>query len=126
MSRFGADQMAGYLGIDRNRIQVVPLGISLDGHAKRAGGDPEPFTIGYLGRIAPEKGLHVLCEAYRRLVSRGAALPPSRLWAAGYLGPEHRAYLAGIEQRMEEWGLAARSGITANWIGARSSHSCAS
>jgi glycosyltransferase involved in cell wall biosynthesis len=108
VSRFGADQMAGYLGLDRNRIQVVPLGINLDGHAKRAGGDPEPFTIGYLGRIAPEKGLHVLCEAYRRLASRGEALPPSRLWAAGYLGPEHRAYLAAIQQRMEEWGLAAR------------------
>jgi len=109
VSRFGADQMAGYLGLDRARIQVVPLGINLDGHAERAGADPDPFTIGYLGRIAPEKGLHVLCEAYRRLVSDGgAALPPSRLWAAGYLGPEHRGYLAGIEQRMAEWGLSAR------------------
>jgi glycosyltransferase involved in cell wall biosynthesis len=88
---------------------VVPLGISLDGHEKRGGADPEPFTIGYLARIAPEKGLHVLCEAYRRLTSgSGSALPPSRVWAAGYLGPEHRAYLAGIQRRMEEWGLSAR------------------
>ena len=107
VSRFGADQMAGYLGLDRSRIQVVPLGINLEGHARRAA-DPEPFTIGYLGRIAPEKGLHVLCDAYRRLVSGGAALPPSRVWAAGYLGPEHRAYLAGIQQRMTDWGLADR------------------
>jgi len=108
VSRFGADQMAGYLGLERSRIEVVPLGITLDGHARREGGDPEPFTIGYLARIAPEKGLHVLCEAYRRLLSSGAALPPTRLWAAGYLGPEHRAYLAGIRQRMTEWGLADR------------------
>ncbi len=108
VSRFGADQMAGYLGLARSRIQVVPLGINLDGHAKRAGADPDPFTIGYLGRIAPEKGLHVLCEAYRRLVSRGARLPPSRVWAAGYLGPEHRAYLAGIEQQMADRGLSAQ------------------
>jgi glycosyltransferase involved in cell wall biosynthesis len=50
----------------------------------------------------------VLCEAYRRLASRGEALPPSRLWAAGYLGPEHRAYLAGIRKQMEAWGLASR------------------
>ena len=106
VSRFGADQMAGYLGLDRSRIEIVPLGINLDGHAKRAGGDPEPFTIGYLGRIAPEKGLHVLCEAYRRLVSGSQPVPPTRLWAAGYLGPEHRAYLSGIQQRMAEWGLA--------------------
>ena len=108
VSRFGADQMAGYLGLARSRIQVVPLGINLDGHAKRAGADPDPFTIGYLGRIAPEKGLHILCEAYRRLVTRGAPLPPSRLWAAGYLGPEHRAYLAGIEQQLRDWGLSAQ------------------
>jgi glycosyltransferase involved in cell wall biosynthesis len=108
VSRFGADHMAGYLGLDRRRIEVVPLGITLDGHAKREGSDPAPFTIGYLARIAPEKGLHVLCDAYRRLVSDGAALPPTRLWAAGYLGPEHGAYLAGIRQRMREWGLADR------------------
>jgi len=108
VSQFGAGQMAGYLGLARSRIQVVPLGINLDGHAKRAGADPDPFTIGYLGRIAPEKGLHILCEAYRRLVSRRALLPPSRVWAAGYLGPEHRAYLAGIEQQMRDWGLSAQ------------------
>ena len=108
VSQFGADQIAGYLGLDRRRIQVVPLGINLEGHAKRAGADPEPFTIGYLGRIAPEKGLHVLCEAYRRLVSGGAALPPSRVWAAGYLGPEHRGYLAGIQQQMSDWGLSSQ------------------
>jgi glycosyltransferase involved in cell wall biosynthesis len=108
VSRFGADQIAGYLGLDRRRIQVVPLGINLEGHAKRPGADPDPFTIGYLGRIAPEKGLHVLCEAYRRLVAGGAALPPSRLWAAGYLGPEHRGYLAGIQQQMSDWGLSSQ------------------
>jgi len=108
VSQFGADRMAAYLGLARSRIQVVPLGINLDGHAMRAGADPDPFTIGYLGRIAPEKGLHILCEAYRRLVSRRALLPPSRVWAAGYLGPEHRAYLAGIEQQMRDWGLSAQ------------------
>ena len=99
--------MANYLGIERRRIQVVPLGISFDGHARREGGDPEPFTVGYLGRVAPEKGLHVLAEAYHRLVSR-AGLPPSRLWAAGYLAPEHRPYLASVQQQMEGWGLSGR------------------
>lgn len=107
VSRFGANQMAEYLGIDPGRIAIVPLGINLDGHVRREGGDPDPFTIGYLGRIAPEKGLHVLCDAYHRLVSRGTAPGPSRLWAAGYLGPEHRVYLAGIQKQMTEWGLAA-------------------
>jgi len=104
VSRFGADRMSEHLGIERGRIHVVPLGIDFDGHA-RAGLDEEPFTIGYLARIAPEKGLHVLCEVYRRLRS-SAARPPSRLSVAGYLAPEHKGYLADIEKQMASWGLA--------------------
>ncbi|MFH1573133.1 MAG: glycosyltransferase family 4 protein, partial [Acidobacteriota bacterium] len=67
--------------------------------------DSEPFTIGYLSRVSPEKGLLFLCEAYRRLRRKGN-LPPSRLWAAGYLAPEHRTYLDGIRDSMESWGLS--------------------
>ena len=104
VSRFGADRMSDYLGIDRRRIHVVPIGIDFEGHS-RAGLDAEPFTIGYLARVAPEKGLHVLCEAYRRLRAR-AGCPPSRLSVAGYLAPEHKGYLAGIQDQMASWGLA--------------------
>jgi ABC-type lipoprotein export system ATPase subunit/glycosyltransferase involved in cell wall biosynthesis len=105
VSDFGARLMVQYLGIERDRIRVVPLGINLDGFTPGTGADPDPFTIGYLARIAPEKGLHVLCEAYRRLRSR-PGLPPSRLRAAGYLGPEHKSYFAEIRQRMNSWGLS--------------------
>jgi glycosyltransferase involved in cell wall biosynthesis len=55
--------------------------------------------------VAPEKGLDRLAGAYRRLRHDGR-LPASRLEAAGYLGGEHRDYLAGIERRLREWGLA--------------------
>jgi len=103
VSEYGADRMGEYLGIERSRIHVVPVGIDFDGHA-RAGLDHEPFTIGYLARIAPEKGLHVLCEAYRRLRA-APGCPPSRLLVAGYLAPEHRSYLSGISQQMASWGL---------------------
>ena len=105
VSDFGAQLMAGYLGIERRQIHVVPLGINLDGFSPRTGADQEPFTIGYLARIAPEKGLHILCEAYRHLRSR-PGLPPSRLWAAGYLGPEHKSYFEDIQQKMNSWGLS--------------------
>jgi glycosyltransferase involved in cell wall biosynthesis len=104
VSEFGAQKMAAYLGMEPGRIHVVPLGINLDGFGGPAAG--EPFTIGYLARIAPEKGLHVLCEAYRRLRSR-QDLPPSRLWAAGYLAPEHKSYLAEIRRNMDLRGLSA-------------------
>ena len=103
VSHFGAQSMAGYLGIDRNRIQVVPLGIHFEGFHARSGAEPEPFTVGYLARITPEKGLHILCEAYRILRSR---IPSARLRVAGYLAPEHKSYLARIRHDMETWGLS--------------------
>jgi glycosyltransferase involved in cell wall biosynthesis len=105
VSHFGAESMSGYLGINRSRIHVVPLGISFDGFDGRNEAAIEPFTIGYLARIAPEKGLHFLCEAYRVLRSR-ENLPASRLWAAGYLAPEHKSFLAGIRQNLDSWNLS--------------------
>jgi glycosyltransferase involved in cell wall biosynthesis len=96
--------MSARLGIPRDRIDVAPLGISVTGlePAPRPRGDV--FTVGYFARVAPEKGLHVLAGAYRLLRERTKG-QPARLQAAGYLGPEHRAYLAAIEAQMREWGL---------------------
>jgi glycosyltransferase involved in cell wall biosynthesis len=104
VSHFGARRMAGFLGIDMNQIHVAPLGINFDGF-RPADTNAEPFTIGYLARIAPEKGLHVLCDAYHLLRSR-SSLPQSRLWAAGYCAPEHKPYLAGIQKDLAARGLA--------------------
>ena len=91
------------------QIHTVPLGINLDGHRarprRRATG---PFTIGYFARIAPEKGLHLLAEAYRDPAARARASPPSRLEAAGYLAPEHRGYLAGVEATLRDGGPRGR------------------
>ncbi len=103
VSSYGARNMAGYLEIEPGRIHVAPLGINFDGYSR--GEESDVFTIGYLARIAPEKGLHVLCEAYRRLRA-GNGIPPSRLWAAGYLAPEHKAYLSEIRKNLDSWGLA--------------------
>ena len=105
VSGFGAQYMSEYLGIERSRIHVAPLGINLDGFEGSNASRPEPFTVGYLARITPEKGLHILCEAYRRLRLHDG-LPPSRLWAAGYLAPDKRAYLSGIRKSLVSWGLS--------------------
>ena len=105
VSRYYLDFMPGYLGIPPEKMHLVPLGITMDGFEPRQSRAEGPFTIGYLARVAPEKGLHVLCEAYRALRST-PGVGPSRLRAAGYLPPEHRPYLEGIVRRMGEWGLA--------------------
>ncbi|HEX7174827.1 MAG TPA: glycosyltransferase family 4 protein [Pyrinomonadaceae bacterium] len=113
VSEYYARFMPGYLGIPREKIRVVPLGINLQGYGPREedGGavatnhDRRPFTVGYFARVAPEKGLHVLAEAYKLLRESGR-LKDARLEAAGYLGADHREYLAGVERKMREWGLA--------------------
>ncbi len=105
VSSFCAQKMSGDLGIELSRIQVAPLGINLSDYTERRVTEPESFTIGYLARIAPEKGLHVLCESYRRLRMR-EKLPSSRLRAAGYLAPENKAYLTDIQKSLDSWGLS--------------------
>jgi glycosyltransferase involved in cell wall biosynthesis len=105
VSQYGAEAMSESLGLDRRRVHVVPLTVDFDGHTQ-ARLDAMPFTVGFLARIAPEKGLHVLCDAYRQLRAL-PGLPPSRLLAAGYLAPEHRGYLEGVQRQMAAWGLAS-------------------
>jgi glycosyltransferase involved in cell wall biosynthesis len=64
-----------------------------------------PFTIGYLARIVPDKGLDRLVDAYR-LLRHERGMPAMRLEIAGALPAEHRDYLSQIERRLQEWGYA--------------------
>jgi glycosyltransferase involved in cell wall biosynthesis len=106
VSEYYAEFMAGFLRVPRAKIHVVPLGINLtDYQAKDNNSHGEIFRIGYFARIAPEKGLHLLAEAYRKLRKR-EGFGPARLEVAGYLAPEHRPYLREIEQQMKDAGLA--------------------
>ena len=109
MNGYYADFMAEYLAVPRGRIRVIPPGLHLEGH----GAQPpdrtaeEPVTVGYLSRICPEKGLHLLAEALR-LLAGGTQLPPVRLHAAGYLDRADRPYLEKIEKRLADAALADR------------------
>jgi glycosyltransferase involved in cell wall biosynthesis len=105
-SDYYADFMAGYLELPRRQIATAPIGIRFEGFeaALHAGDAERPFTIGYLARIAPEKGLHLLASAYIRL-RRELGLPKARLEAAGYLAPEHRTYLDGVTKALAAVGL---------------------
>ncbi|NBO63534.1 MAG: glycosyltransferase family 1 protein [Acidobacteria bacterium] len=109
VSEFYADQMAEYLAIPRQKIHVVPIGINLQDYESKTRGerDPErPFTIGYLARIAPEKGLHLLIDAFVRL-GQDLNIGPMRLEVAGYLPPEHRGYLLELERKIDKAGLTS-------------------
>jgi len=104
VSEYYADFMPGYLGIPREKIRVVPLGINPQGFELRERDRNGPFTIGFLGRVGPEKGLHVLAEAYRSLRQSGA-LPAARLEAAGYMAADCKPYLEEIQKRLQGAGL---------------------
>jgi len=104
VSRYYLGYMPGYLGIPAAKMRLAPLGINLDGYAPRTRARSGPFTVGYFARVAPEKGLHVLCDAYRRLRA-DKNLGDARLIVAGYLAPEHQEYLVNITRQMAEWGL---------------------
>ena len=105
-SRFYADFMSGYLGIDRAKMHVVYPGLNLDGHNGVPGArQTPPFTIGYFARICSEKGLHVLADAYRILRKQPGALP-CRLRIAGWLGDHNKPYLQGIMKTLADAGLA--------------------
>jgi glycosyltransferase involved in cell wall biosynthesis len=101
-----AEPMAEYLRIPRERIAVVPLGISLSGYDDSPRPPAPVFTVGYFARVAPEKGLHELSEAYR-VMRQELEVPAARLLVAGYLGTDHRDYLDRVQRDMHAWGLGA-------------------
>jgi glycosyltransferase involved in cell wall biosynthesis len=110
LNNYFADFMAEYLEVGRNKIEIIPHGLNLDGHGMRpARGDGEPreFVIGYFTRVAAEKGLHLLAEAFCLLAAR-SGLPPLRLKAAGYMSSADRPYFEKVVARIESAGLADR------------------
>ena len=104
VSEYYAAFMPRYLGIPGNKIRVVPLGINPNGFELRAPNAAGSFTVGFLARVAPEKGLHVLAEAYQVLRQSGE-LPQGRLEVAGYMAPDCRPYLDEIQKKLKQAGL---------------------
>jgi glycosyltransferase involved in cell wall biosynthesis len=113
VSEYCARYMSSFLEIPSERVSVVPLGIAMDGYgppafdaaqARNSDAQIDAFRVGYLARVAPEKGLQLLAEAYVRLrrMMNGA---PARLEVAGYMAPEHRPYLDGARAVLAQAGL---------------------
>jgi glycosyltransferase involved in cell wall biosynthesis len=109
-SRFYADKMSGYLGIPREKVHVVPLGIDTRDFeglvVDAATAHSRPPTVGYLARLAPEKGLHVLADAFI-LLRKMPGMENARLRIAGWLGEHQRTYADEVFGKVRSAGLSA-------------------
>ncbi|MFG0263688.1 MAG: glycosyltransferase family 4 protein [Rhodopirellula sp. JB055] len=125
-SDFYRDKMGALLGISPGRFDVHPLSIDLapfdvaplglspsdrslasEALAEPSEKSDNEFRIGYLARLAPEKGLHHLVDAFLRIGN----LPEHAnvtLHAAGWLGEHNRAYLDELQSRVVSAGLSDR------------------
>jgi len=103
VSEYCAEVMSKFLGVRRDRVSVVPLGINMRGYERRVSRGDE-YRVGYFARVAPEKGLRELAEAYVRFRRKAGGARIS-LHAAGYLAPAHRAYLDEVRHVLEREGL---------------------
>lgn len=104
VSRYYAEVMMQRLGLDERRVHVVYGGIDLAGYEPAKKAPPVP-TIGYLARMCPVKGLHLLVDAFVRLKSS------DRFWNAKLhvIGAVTRAdepYVAQQRQKLQAAGVA--------------------
>lgn len=101
-SRFYADFMSGYLGLDRAKMHVIHPGLNLAGHGGERPVHDSPLAIGYFARICPEKGFHNLVEAFIRMNRRDV-----KLRASGWLGANNRPFFDEQVKKLDAAGLAS-------------------
>ncbi|MFP6753616.1 MAG: glycosyltransferase family 4 protein [Pirellulaceae bacterium] len=108
-SEFYAERMGELLEIPREKIHLVPLGIDTTDFQSLAGSSPaagRPLTVGYLARLAPEKGLHLLVDAFLELHEM-PGMDQVQLRMAGWLGEHRRDY---VEQQFDKLRSAGLGG----------------
>ena len=111
-------RMSQLLEVPDEKIRVCPLSIDADDllSLDRSVIRTRAPAIGYLARLAPEKGLHQLVEAFIQL-KRQPAYAAVRLEIAGWLGKQHADYwrsqqaeltAAGLDGHYHYWGSIDR------------------
>ena len=98
--------MSEYFSIPLEKIHVTRLGLDLTGFesAGKTGTDGV-VTIGYLARLAHEKGFHHLVDAFVKLKQQPAT-EHIRLRAAGWLGDQNKAYAQENFDKLAGAGLS--------------------
>ena len=104
ISTYYGEMFSNWVGLDPSKIDVVWPGIALnDYRAVPEERIPRPLTIGFLARFVPEKGLHLLVDAFIRLV-RSGEFPDLQLVAGGYVSRAYKTYIDRIRKTIRENG----------------------
>ncbi len=109
ISTYYADMFSKWVGLDRSKVDVVWPGIALEDY-RRLSADPStdhPLTIGFLARFVPEKGLHLLVDAFISLARTGE-FSNLRLIAGGYASRAYDTYINGIYKTIKNNRLEDR------------------
>lgn len=104
-----AATMAPLIGRSLDDIAIVPPGITVEDFSPREPRNPVEFVIGYIARIASEKGAHLLLDAVRHMRDHETAQTPKvKLRIAGWVSAEYEPYLAELHAKVKEWRLSDR------------------
>ncbi len=109
-TEFFRQYMSEYFGIAQQRIHVTPLGLDVGDferfvtNSQESSPSRQSRVIGYLARLAPEKGLQHLVEAFIRLKTL-PGFEDVQLQVAGWLGPQHESFAADLWARLDDAGL---------------------
>ncbi len=108
ISTYYGEMFSKWVGLDRSKIDVVWPGIALNDYRNiPAEKTAHPLTIGFLARFVPEKGLHLLVDAFIRLY-RSGEFPELRLIAGGYVSRAYKTYIDGIRKTIKDNNLEDR------------------
>lgn len=104
-----ANRMAEYLDVPRDEIDVVYPGVPRDYLIERPRPPRNrPPTVGFVARIGPEKGLHLLIDAML-LLWKMPGMSDVRLRVGGYLGKGNRAFYDVQQERVREAGMGGNA-----------------
>lgn len=98
-----ADRMAPRLGVPREQVHVVHLGVDVEGYEPAEAAAKIP-TVGFLSQMCHAKGLDLLIEAFVRL--KRAGHETLRLRVAGGKTDADEPFLAELHRRLAREGLA--------------------
>ena len=102
VSHFYRDAMCRRLGLSEKDVDVVPIGIDLDGYEVAA--HTGPPTIGFLSKLTPSLGLETLVEAFM-LLKQKDGLENLQFRAMGGLTGGDKRSVAGLQRRLARAGM---------------------